>query len=86
MDLLKLVEFILDCERKIGNGVKFRVGVITERNLQALEFRLYWPDGYIMNLRLDFDDISQLEVHEAAVTMFIEKAKQGHPHLAPYIS
>jgi hypothetical protein len=82
MDLKQLIDFIIDCESRIGNGVKLRVGT----HDRSLEFRLYWPDGYIMNSRIDFADVAQAEVPQVFIDRFVEVAKERHPKLAPYIS
>jgi hypothetical protein len=82
MDLLLLLYFINDCESQIGNGVKLRIGT----HDRSLEFRLYWPDGYIMNRRFDSADLDQAVDPKIFVEHFIELAKQQHPKLAPYTS
>lgn len=82
MDLQQLLYFIIDCENRIGNGVKLRVGI----HDRSLEFRLYWPDGYIMNRRIDSADLAQAEESKVFIDHFVELAKNNHPNLAPYIS
>lgn len=83
MMLVDLFRTIDRMETEIGNQVKI---AISKDGESALRFRAFWPDGFLLTHRFDVLEMEAVADGEVFILHFIDRCKQAHPNLMPYMS